>query len=158
MEVTEYTAEYDTAVYRNGSQSMRVGIINPADNIFSYSSAWQRVAIPADATSADLKFWLKSVSSSTHQTEKVPDYISYKSPYAPMTTDVQYVLVFDQMGRQHQLVPFQRENNTFWQDYDFDLSEFKGQTIMLWFGVYNDGTGGVTGMYVDDVSLNICTP
>ena len=33
-----------------------------------------------------------------------------------------------------------------------------GQTIKLQFGVYNDGVDGVTGIYVDDVSVEICFP
>jgi len=31
-----------------------------------------------------------------------------------------------------------------------------GQTVKLCFGVYNNGCGGVTAMYVDDVSLETC--
>ena len=37
---------------------------------------------------------------------------------------------------------------------------FKGETIKLYFGTLNNGiwNQGVTGMYVDDVELEICVP
>jgi hypothetical protein len=31
-----------------------------------------------------------------------------------------------------------------------------GKTVKVHFGAYNDGWDGVTAMYVDDVSLEIC--
>ncbi|MGB9521648.1 MAG: hypothetical protein ACPL6F_02720, partial [Anaerolineales bacterium] len=44
-------------------------------------------------------------------------------------------------------------NNRSWEASSFDLTPYKGQTIILRFGVYNDGDGDVTAMYVDDVSI-----
>jgi bacillopeptidase F (M6 metalloprotease family) len=38
----------------------------------------------------------------------------------------------------------------------YDLTVYAGSTIKLQFGTYNDGFGGVTAMYVDDVSMQIC--
>ena len=40
--------------------------------------------------------------------------------------------------------------------HQFDLLGYAGQTIKLQFGVYNNGGGGVTGMYLDDASLELC--
>ena len=53
---------------------------------------------------------------------------------------------------------WQLDDNREWTYHEFDLSPWAGETIKLHFGVYNDGVGGVTGMYVDDVSLLICPP
>jgi hypothetical protein len=34
---------------------------------------------------------------------------------------------------------------------------YKGQTIILYFNVYNAGIGGLkTAMYLDDVSVQVC--
>jgi hypothetical protein len=42
--------------------------------------------------------------------------------------------------------------------HEFDLTAYADQTIRLDFGVYNDGQDGVTAMYADDFSLEICYP
>ena len=39
----------------------------------------------------------------------------------------------------------------------FDLSPWRGQTVQLYFNVYNDGVGGTAAMFLDDVSLTACT-
>jgi len=44
-------------------------------------------------------------------------------------------------------------NGQSWQRHTFDLALYAGQTVVLHLGVRNDGQGGQTGMYVDDVSL-----
>ena len=55
---TQYPARYTNAVAYAGEASMRTGI-NLADNVYSYSSAWQPVEIPDDATSVELTFFYK---------------------------------------------------------------------------------------------------
>ena len=44
-------------------------------------------------------------------------------------------------------------NAHMWQRYSFDLTPFAGQTIELRLGVFNDGQGGQTALYVDNASL-----
>ncbi|MCA9936452.1 MAG: carboxypeptidase regulatory-like domain-containing protein [Ardenticatenaceae bacterium] len=150
-----YPAAYDTAVVHNGSRAMRVGIFNPGDNTNSYSSVWQTVAIPANATSATFTFWLYTGSSGTRMTLPAEDAPIIDR--APLIDDAQYVLIYDQNEQQHTLI-FQRLNELTWTYHQFDLSQFAGQNVRLYFGTYNNGYGGITGIYVDDVSLQTCTP
>lgn len=51
-----------------------------------------------------------------------------------------------------------RLNEKSWKQESHDLTSFAGQTIVIYFGSNNNGQGGVTGMYVDDVSLEVCVP
>ena len=46
-------------------------------------------------------------------------------------------------------------NDQAWQPHRFDLSDYAGQTILLHFGVYNDGAGGATAVYLDNAALVI---
>ena len=62
LPATEYTAGYSTARVRSGSWAMRTGIVNSADNRYSYSSARQLVTIPYNAYHADLKLYLYPIS------------------------------------------------------------------------------------------------
>jgi bacillopeptidase F (M6 metalloprotease family) len=49
-----------------------------------------------------------------------------------------------------------RSNAQTWTNYQFDVSKWAGMTIRLQFGVYNDGYNGVTAMYVDDTTMQVC--
>ena len=153
-----YPASYSMVQVHSGSRSMRTGIISPGDNRESYSSAWQFVPIPANAQNATLTFWLYPVSSGVRSEIKLtpPAFIPTDISQGVHANDVQLVLIFDQNGTQHNLV-YQRSNGRIWTAYQFDVSPFAGQTIQLYFGVYNNGYAGVTGMYVDDVALLSCT-
>ena len=48
-------------------------------------------------------------------------------------------------------------NSQLWNQMSFDLSPWRGQTVQLYFNVYNDGVGGTAAMFLDDVSLTACT-
>jgi hypothetical protein len=53
---------------------------------------------------------------------------------------------------------FQRQWYSQWQRHTIDLSAFRGQAVTLYFGVFNNGTGGITGMAVDEVTVSYCLP
>ncbi|MCP4544744.1 MAG: M28 family peptidase [Chloroflexi bacterium] len=154
--VTEYSAGYSIAVVHSGDRSMRVGIVEPPDNIYSYSAARQTVTIPADVISATLRFWLYPITGES------PDNLSISFrplvatiEQATLASDWQYVLVLDGNGQQIRTLVWQRTDDQQWTSHEFDMGVHAGQTIKLQFGVYNDGVDGVTGIYVDDVSLEI---
>ena len=50
-------------------------------------------------------------------------------------------------------------DSTNWQYTTFDLTPYRGQSIVLYFEVYNDdiSTGARTWMYLDDVSVQACS-
>ncbi|MCD6520037.1 MAG: hypothetical protein J7M05_08975 [Anaerolineae bacterium] len=52
----------------------------------------------------------------------------------------------------------QRTSDTTWGEHTFDLTPWRGRSLVLYFNVYNDGLGGRTWTYLDDVSLSVCTP
>ena len=74
----------------------------------------------------------------------------------PLAGDAQYVLLMDDDDHILRRLVWMREDTQAWTYYTFDVSQYRGQAIWLHFGVYNDGAGGITGMYVDDVSLAAC--
>ena len=157
MPITEWPAGYTTSEARSGSRSMRTGIINQADNRYSYSSGRQKVTIPASTTSAYLTFWIKPYSGQVK---------SLALPGAPaigsqlneikMSGDVQYVLVLDSNFNIINNLIWQISDSRTWSQYQFNLAPYAGQTIWLHFGTYNDGLDGISSMFVDDVSLDIC--
>jgi bacillopeptidase F (M6 metalloprotease family) len=68
------------------------------------------------------------------------------------------VLILDQNDQWVDTLIWQRRNDQAWTFHQFDLDDYASQTIKLQFGVYNNGRDGVTAMYVDDVSLEVCFP
>jgi hypothetical protein len=147
---TGYPAGYTTVITHSGGRSMRVGIVQPTDNRPSYSSARQLVTIPADVISATLRFWLYPVSGE-------PAALDFPvGPPVAVSGDAQYVLVLDEHDQQVDTLLWQRTDDRQWTFHQFDLMYYAGQTVKLHFGVYNDGGGGVTRMYLDDVSLELC--
>ena len=149
-------AAYDATVAFSGSRSMRYGILNPADNVNTFSSAWQIVTIPASAANASLRLRLYPVSGEALWT--APATATYPALEELMlANDAQLVLLFDQSNQQHVLL-MQKRNDQSWLEYEFDVSTFAGQTVQIYFGVVNDGFDGVTAMYTDEVSLRVCTP
>ena len=155
---TEYPAAYTTAAAFKGLRSMRLGIEHIAHNRHSYSSVNQQVSIPADATSAELSFHICPWSGepgpmpTPHPRSQVTPLVD-SLPY-----DVQYLLLLDQQDNWIDTLMWQASNARSDQFWQFDLLPYAGQTIKLHFGVYNNGVGGVTGMYLDEVSLMVTAP
>ncbi len=155
--LTRYSANYATAQAHAGLQSMRTGIVVASDNTYSYSDARQMVSIPAGAANAALRIWLYAQSSeSTHAALSFPTATGKPFGEQVLAGDVQYVLVLDRYQNWIDTLVWQRSNTKLWTFYEFDLRRYAGQTIYIQFGTYNDGAGGVTSMYVDDLTLDTC--
>lgn len=158
---SHYPAQYSTALARTGLRSMRMGIVDPADNRYSFSDAAQTVTIPSSMVSAKLRFWLYTMSDE-------PPALALAAPppigmsleemrELQLISDMQYLLIMDAAGTVIDRPLWQRRNDRQWVLYEVDLIAYQGRTIGLQFGVQNDGYGGLTAMYMDDVSLELCT-
>jgi hypothetical protein len=132
------TPQYVTFTKHSGNQSLMLGITSGA-NVHSFSSARQTVTIPASATQTTLTFWFYAMASS------------------PATTDYMEVVLLDAAGAILTKPWVSHNNSQLWNQLSFDLSAWRGQTVQLYFNVYNDGLGGTAAMFVDDVSLVTCT-
>ncbi len=154
--VTEFSAIYTTDKQHSGSRSLRAGIPSGGSNRYAYSSASQVVSISASAKSATLNFWYYTTSSEAASKPLAPRPTGTTFSLGPSTNDLQYVMVFDLSENLLTTLLWERSNSQSWNSGQYDLTAYKGQTVKLYFGTYNDGVGGVSAMYVDDVSLNVC--
>jgi hypothetical protein len=155
---TVYPAGYVTNPVYRGARALRTGILHPPDNRYSYSSAQQTLFIPGGPPSVRLSFQLLARTTGARAALSPPPIVP-TSPLdrAQLSDDAQMVLLFDNAGRQHVLL-FQRQWYDTWRRHEIDLSAFRGQAVTLYFGVFNNGTGGVTGMVVDEVAVQYCLP
>lgn len=152
-----YPAVYFTGFAHSGSRSMRMGITAPWENQYAYSSIEQAATIPAGSKNVKLRFWLKPETTGTRAASIKPPLIVPTSERSrgDLGDDAQMVLLYDQWGVQHTLM-LQRENASSWQSKEFDLTGYAGQRVTIYFGVYNNGWGGITAMYLDDATLTAC--
>ena len=138
---TPRPAGYSTAAVRTDSWAMRLGITYLSD-AKSYSSINQAVTIPADATSATLSFWYYPLCQDTVEHDWQAAII-----YQP--GDPWVFLAW--------AMPKVCSDSQAWTHHTFDLMAYKGQTIILYFNVSNNGGDNLkTAMYLDDVSVQAC--
>ncbi|MBS1253757.1 MAG: hypothetical protein MAG451_02810 [Anaerolineales bacterium] len=138
---TEYSAAYSTERGHEDSQrSMRLGIELGDPDVETYSYVSQAFHVPENATSAELSFVYYPVSEDTEG-----DYFD--------------VMLADADGRPVAPILHRHSNLQSWiQPEPFDLSRYAGQDLQLLFNVSNNGTDGVTAVWLDDVTLTICSP
>jgi hypothetical protein len=92
-----------------------------------------------------------------------PDLVFWEWPLSTDNVffDQQYVRVTP-VNPPGPMVELMREANNaqVYIQRDFSMAQFAGQTVEVTFGVHQDGAGDVTGMVIDDVSLNgaLCGP
>ncbi len=164
---TAYTAGYSTARAYSGSRSMRTGIINSSQNTYSYSDAWQYASIPSNVISAKVKLRYFPISGEVAalgegvldaQPPAMPEVQNIDQLHAAdLDEDVQYLLLLDNNGEILQTLFWIKSNAQAWKYVEIDLMKYRGKTIRLQFGTGNDGSAGVTAMYVDEMYVDWCT-
>jgi len=160
LPATSYTASFSNVKFHSGVRSILTGIFDIEDRTNSYSSATQIVTIPSNINDAILTFWNYPRSGET-SIQRLTTYLWARiagiTPNSPLAFDLQYVAVQDlTAGTSAEIVYFQISNSREWEKVELDLSAYAGHTIKLWFTTYNDNYDGVTSMFIDDVSLEVC--
>ena len=131
---------YSTARAYAGERSLRLGIVDSA-NLDGSDSLYQDIALPDSAQHFTLSFhyW------ASH--ENAPG------------SDMQLLNIYEATTGVRLAQPWSRlSNEQSWQFAQIDLTHLRGRTLRIEFGVYNDGSGGRTALYLDDVSLLACEP
>ena len=151
LPVTAHTAGYSTQIVRSGLRSLRTGIYGTPD-IYSYSSGYQEVLLPAGASDATLSFWWYPISAEGPMVAAAggaPDpalvqaVVSGVLPAGVLAGDVQYVVLVDPpSGDILQMLLWTRSNAQAWQTASFAVSPaLIGRNVRVQFGTYNDGNG-----------------
>jgi len=164
-------AAYTTEDAHWGARSVRLGIKPPTTDAYSWSSVRQRITIPANAASAALSFWYKPFTECTCRNNwQQFDWSDYsvdqpgrippdRNPRTWASCDWQQALILaDDFPNPAILATVMNTNSNsgMWTHQTFDLTPFAGQTVWVYFNVYNDGWGyRRTWMYVDDASVMV---
>jgi hypothetical protein len=132
---TPIRGEYQTNVVHSGNRAALVGAVSGPEP-FSFSSVWQRVTIPPEASQVTLNAYVYPVSQNLASGDK------------------QNIMILNNNFRVMRKLSEDLSNSQAWEARSYDLSDLAGQTIYVYFSVLNRGrTGQLSAMYVDDVSL-----
>ncbi len=134
---TAHMARYSTITAYSGMSSLELGIRDPGADTFSYSSAEQRIDVPAGQT-ATLSLRYNVIDDGGDG-------------------DFGYLLLRPD-GAAWQILRILHERTDGWQTLTADVSPYAGSGFTLRLGTRNDGIGdGRTAvMYVDAVSVQSC--
>jgi len=138
---------------------MRTGIYYPTHNRYSYSDFRQTVTIPWGVSTALLGFWAYPITgepSSISIPEAPTSIEELELAFSPDSGDVQYLLMLDQWFNWIATPLWRKSNARVWQYFLYDVRPWRGSTINLQFGTYNNGWSGVTSQFIDDANLWTC--
>ncbi len=143
----------------HGQNAARLGLLPGELNCEGYSSAWQTVTLPANATTISLQLLLYPVTTE-NSTMAGENRFTRPEPF-PNTTetisDTQYVLIRDAANNQWLEASYwSLENSPAWHEREYNLTQYAGKRVKLYVGAYNDGIGGKTAFYVDDIAIIAC--
>ncbi len=144
---------YESIVVRTGLRAVRLGI-DPAlgphvQHKESFSSIRQPFQISPFASTAQLTWW------HFDRSEEAP-----VDPVIPAMGPVdrqEVVLLYPDQSTARVLYQ-KRLNGGAWVQTTVDLTAFRGQPLLLYFNVFNDGNGLRTWQYLDDVEMIVCYP
>lgn len=137
---TPYPAGYVTSPVYSGVRALRLGISAGATNRLAHSSAYQRIVIPATATAPVLVRYVERSGGAG-------DGVDYRETLL-LRSDYSYLA---KLARSY------AAGDDRWTIRTYDLSAYRGQTVVLYFNVYNNGTGTQMWNYVDKAELGSCS-
>ncbi len=135
---TPAKAEYVGDPVYVGVQAVRQGIPPGGANRYAYSSTYQRITIPSNAEQTVLRF---------HEFTGGPgDGADYRE-----------VLLLDSSYRLLALLERDREQgDERWRQRSYDLSAYRGRTVVVYFNTYNNGGGTTLWRALDEASVTSC--
>ncbi len=135
-------AAYVSSPTFSGTSAIQLGNQVNAASIEAYSTVRQTLTIPTNAVSAQLSFWVWTFTEANPGADRQEALLL--TPGASVLS-VSPGAVWSELS-----------NSGSYRQIAIDVIGQRGRTFDLAFSVYNDGAGGRTWMFVDEVRLVIC--
>lgn len=120
-----------------GTQALRIGIVEGTNTAIT-SGVYQTVDLPPQASPIVLSFrYLPK-----HETNP--------------GSDLQFLDIVDETTGERTRLWAGLANQEMWLFSQINLTQFQGRRVRVEFGVSNNGSGGRTALYLDQVSLQSC--
>ncbi len=137
---TPYPARYVTSPVYSGLRAAGLGIPAGVANRLAHSSAYQRITIPATAPAPVVLRFARNSGGAA-------DGVDYREALL-LNTNYGYLATLERSYAAG-------DNN--WVERTYDLTAYRGRTVVVYFNVYNNGSGAQMWNTVDQVSLGGCT-
>ena len=139
-------AAYTSEMVYAGRRALKLGITSPAANAAVTAAAQQTITVPAEGVAGvTLAMWMLPQTTEPAQLRE--------GEAVEASGDRQYVRLHTSEGP---LTLWEgRTNAPGWQQRTFDLTAYAGKTIRIELGAVNDGGGGVTALFADNVTVNV---
>lgn len=136
--------KYTGAFKQEGLRSVQLGIVPDVTQVQSYSSIRQLIMIPAATSTVTLRWWQWAFS----------DEGPTDNPGAYQ--DRLEVIALTPGGETLRVIHRSRRNDGAWQQVMVDTTELAGKSFYLYFNLYNDGHGGRSWIFLDNMMLEVC--
>jgi hypothetical protein len=136
---TPYPARYVTAPVFSGARAVSQGLPPGVANRLAHSSAFQRVTIPADAAAPVVLRFVRNSGGAA-------DGVDYRETLL-LNANYSYLATLERS---------KAAGDNKWVERTFDLTAYRGRTLVVYFNVYNDGKGAQMWNGIDKVSLGSC--
>jgi len=141
---------YTTEQHQSGLRSLGMGVRRGEDDdLAAYSQASQWITIPADAS--ELRGYFYSVSEESSATGLSPAPQSIDEAVETDTIFLYLMWEYDDVIRRVLWKP--NYDHRSWESFEVDVSLWRGQTILLMFGMGTDGDGYASRVYFDNFSI-----
>jgi|GEM_PF-3431456 len=156
---------------RSGAWAGLMGLQPGQQDVFSYSTIYQHVTVPADADSVAISFWY--LPGTQEQDPPDADGVRWDG-YTPMggagrlaaapptggdlwsSYDWQRVMILDTNYQVDRILLTTCRQTDDWQHFQVELEGYAGQEFVLFFEVVNNGAGNrLTWMSIDDVAVYV---
>lgn len=134
---------YVSNFVQDGVRAVLLG--NPPENptnVVTFSSIRQLVTIPFSTGGVQLRWWRLL------QTAQVGGPTS--------TTDRQDLILLAPNLQPIQILRRELRNDGVWREDAVDLTNYRGQSLYIYFNAFNDANNARTLMYLDNVRLRVC--
>ncbi|MEZ4634186.1 MAG: M28 family peptidase [Caldilineaceae bacterium] len=135
-----YAAAIIDEPVQTGSHAARAGVPDTVTNRLAYSTLYQQVTIPSWPSSVLLTYWEQPNGSGDGIDAREVRLLN------PVTLATIATINRETTAGDGQ-----------WRQRTFDLTTYSGRTLLLYFNVYNNGSGGRLWSYLDDIALLACT-
>lgn len=136
---TPFPARYTTTAVYSGARAVQLGIPTGFANRRAYSTVFQRITIPSDAETPVLLRYME-------RTYGAADNADYREA----------LLLNSNYGFVARLTRSFAAGDETWRERVFDLSAYRGRTLVIYFNVYNDGAGSQMWSFLDRIELGSC--
>lgn len=139
---------YSTESAVEGGRSAFLGDRGSRPDTSSFSSMRQLVTIPSNAANAQLRWW--HFYGSQEVTMDYPAAGTDRQDLILLKSNLDTLAVLSRV----------RRSDSVWLQEFTDLSQYRGQTIYVYFNAYNNGNNARTWMFIDNVQLcvNVAQP